>query len=137
MLTRWARRYKSIAASSTVSTFRLDPDFVSDFQHRQPPFGFNGLGEFVFYTRYSRQRPDGTKEDWYQTIERVVNGTYNLQKKWIDANNLGWSSARAQRSAQEMYSRIYHMKFLPPGRGLWAMGSPLTEERRMFAGNYG
>jgi ribonucleoside-triphosphate reductase (thioredoxin) len=28
-----------------------------------------------------------------------------------------------------MYRRIFYMKFLPPGRGLWAMGSPLTEER--------
>ena len=25
------------------------------------------------------------------------------------------------------------VKFLPPGRGLWAMGSPLTEERHVFA----
>lgn len=28
-----------------------------------------------------------------------------------------------------MYERIFNMKFMPPGRGLWAMGSPLTEER--------
>jgi hypothetical protein len=27
-----------------------------------------------------------------------------------------------------MYDKIFHMKFLPPGRGLWAMGSPLTED---------
>eukprot|EP00475_Leptophrys_vorax_P007980 TRINITY_DN15110_c0_g1_i2.p1 TRINITY_DN15110_c0_g1~~TRINITY_DN15110_c0_g1_i2.p1 ORF type:complete len:577 (-),score=129.63 TRINITY_DN15110_c0_g1_i2:40-1770(-) len=32
-----------------------------------------------------------------------------------------------------MYKRIFEMKFLPPGRGLWAMGSPLTEERGLFA----
>jgi len=32
-----------------------------------------------------------------------------------------------------MYDRMYNMKFLPPGRGLWAMGSPLTEERKLFA----
>jgi hypothetical protein len=35
----------------------------------------------------------------------------------------------AQQTAQEMYKRIFYMKFLPPGRGLWAMGSPITEER--------
>ncbi len=34
---------------------------------------------------------------------------------------------------QEMYERIFDMKFLPPGRGLWAMGSPVTEERYMYA----
>ncbi len=32
-----------------------------------------------------------------------------------------------------MYERIFDMKFLPPGRGLWAMGSPVTEERYMYA----
>ena len=37
------------------------------------------------------------------------------------------------RAAQEMYERIFDMKFLPPGRGLWAMGSPVTEERYMYA----
>eukprot|EP00121_Abeoforma_whisleri_P013271 Awhi_evm1s12240 len=25
------------------------------------------------------------------------------------------------------------MKFLPPGRGLWAMGTPITEEKGLFA----
>jgi hypothetical protein len=32
-----------------------------------------------------------------------------------------------------MYSRMFHMKFLPPGRGLWAMGTPITDQRRLFA----
>ena len=27
------------------------------------------------------------------------------------------------------FDRIFNFKFLPPGRGLWAMGSSLTEER--------
>lgn len=25
------------------------------------------------------------------------------------------------------------MKFLPPGRGLWAMGSPITEQKGLYA----
>jgi hypothetical protein len=32
-----------------------------------------------------------------------------------------------------MYTRIFKMKFLPPGRGLWAMGSPLTEKKGVYA----
>ena len=28
-----------------------------------------------------------------------------------------------------MYERIFTMKFLPPGRGLWAMGTPITEDK--------
>ena len=29
---------------------------------------------------------------------------------------------------------MFDMKFLPPGRGLWAMGSEITEERGLYAG---
>ena len=32
-----------------------------------------------------------------------------------------------------MFDDIFHMRFLPPGRGLWAMGTALTEERGLFA----
>ncbi|KAI9990328.1 hypothetical protein PInf_021138 [Phytophthora infestans] len=32
-----------------------------------------------------------------------------------------------------MYTRIFQMKFTPPGRGLWAMGSPITEDRGLYA----
>ncbi|MBD3260538.1 MAG: fused protease/ribonucleoside-triphosphate reductase [Candidatus Altiarchaeales archaeon] len=37
--------------------------------------------------------------------------------------NLPWSNRKAQKSAQEMFKRMWDFKFLPPGRGLWAMGS--------------
>lgn len=80
-----------------------------------------------------RVLPDGSKEQWWQTVERVVNGTYNMQKRWIQSHQLGWDGRQAQASARKMYDKIFHMKFLPPGRGLWAMGSPMTEERHMFA----
>ncbi len=44
-----------------------------------------------------------------------MNGTYNMQKRWIEQHQLGWNPWKAQKSAQEMYTRIYEMKFLPPG----------------------
>ena len=97
------------------------------------PFGFNGLGEFVFATRYARLLPGGGSETWVDTVERVVNGTYNMQKRWIESSSLGWDAEAAQKSARGMFERIFRMKFLPPGRGLWAMGSPMTEERGLFA----
>jgi ribonucleotide reductase class II len=116
-----------------TSPFRLDPTFVASYKDREPPFGFNGLGLLVYLRTYSRVKPDGGKEQWYETIERVVNGCYNMQKRWIESHQLGWSDAAGQESAQEMYDRMWTMKFLPPGRGLWAMGSPITEERGVYA----
>ena len=32
-----------------------------------------------------------------------------------------------------MFDKIYSMKFLPPGRGLWAMGTSITLEKELFS----
>jgi len=113
--------------------FKLSENFLGKYNTIQPPFGFNGLGELVYMRTYSRIKEDGVNEKWWETVQRVVEGTYNMQKRWIDDHLLGWNAHQAQYSAQEMYDRIFNMKFLPPGRGLWAMGSPITEERNIFA----
>ncbi|KAI3656320.1 hypothetical protein MP638_006524 [Amoeboaphelidium occidentale] len=113
--------------------FALKKSFVEKYASVSPPFGFGGLGKVVYLRTYSRTKDDGQKEQWHETVERVVNGTYNMQKRWIDQHSLGWDRKIAQDSAQKMFDKIFHMKFLPPGRGLWAMGSPLTEERGIYA----
>lgn len=119
--------------SVDVAPFRLPPDFVASYAERQPPFGFGALSQVVYYRTYSREKSDGTNECWHETIQRVVEGTYSMQKRWILGNHLPWSERKALRSAKEMYERMWQLKFLPPGRGLWAMGSPLTEERGLWA----
>lgn len=118
---------------SNNTVFRLSPSFVKQFERVKPNFGFNGLGELVFQRTYSRKDPvTGKKERWVDTVERVVNGCYTMQKRWIIDNNLGWNDDVAQESAQEMFTRMFQMKFLPPGRGLWCMGTSVTEERGLY-----
>ena len=87
----------------------------------------------MYMRTYSRIKENGKNERWWETIRRVVEGTYTMQKNWIESHQLGWNAWQAQRSAQEMYDRIFNMKFLPPGRGLWAMGTPITEEKNLYA----
>ena len=113
--------------------FTLSDKFLDGYKRKRAPFGFNGLGELVYMRTYSRIKDDGKNEMWWETCQRVVEGTYNMQKKWIESHHLGWNAWQAQRSAQEMYDRMFNMKFLPPGRGLWAMGTPITEERNLYA----
>jgi len=113
--------------------FKLDLKFIDKYKKKTVPFGFNGLGEIVYYRTYSRLKPDGSNEEWFETIQRVVEGTYDLQKKHIEQSQLGWNEQKAQKSAQEMYDRMFNMKFLPPGRGLWGMGSDITTTRKRFA----
>jgi len=113
--------------------FSLSEAFLEKYKNEIPPFGFNGLGYLVYMRTYSRLKEDGTNEQWYETVARVINGTYNMQKKWIMGNRLYWNEWKAQASAKEMFTRMYEMKFLPPGRGLWAMGTPITEEKGLYA----
>lgn len=116
----------------SMEKFKLTDAFLDKYKKIKPSFGFNGLGELVYLRTYSRIKANGDNEKWWETIQRVVEGTFNMQKKWIEQHRLGWSAIKAQKSAQEMYDRIFHMKFLPPGRGLWAMGSSITEERNLY-----
>jgi ribonucleoside-triphosphate reductase (thioredoxin) len=111
--------------------FQLDDDFVNSYAHIEPDFGFNGLGMFTYLRTYSRIKPDGSNEQWYETVRRVVEGAYSLQKQHILDNELGWNARKGQRSAQEMFDRIFKMKFLPPGRMLWALGTPIIHEKKV------
>lgn len=119
--------------TGTGFDFSLDKNFVKSFERRPNPFGFNGLGEVVYLRTYSRVINEEESEKWFQTVERVVNGTFSIQKQWLQQNKLPWNEEYEQRQAMEMYERMYSMKFLPPGRGLWAMGSSITTDRNMFA----
>jgi hypothetical protein len=98
--------------------FKLNKDFIAEYKLQKPNFGYNGLGELTFYRTYSRLKKDGLNEDWCDTIERVVNTTYNIQRNHILNQKLKWNDEKAQRSAQEMFKRIFTFKFTPPGRGL-------------------
>jgi adenosylcobalamin-dependent ribonucleoside-triphosphate reductase len=113
--------------------FKLSDNFINKWKRKKPPFGFNGLGELVYMRTYSRIKEDGKNERWWETVQRVVEGTYSMQMNHIDSHQLGWNPWQAQKSAQDMYERIFNMKFLPPGRGLWAMGTPITEDKGLYA----
>ena len=116
-----------------MEKFKLSEKFIDKYKRKRPPFGFNGLGELVYMRTYSRIKENGKNERWWETIQRVVEGTYTMQKNWIESHQLGWNAWQAQKSAQEMYDRMFNMKFLPPGRGLWAMGTAITEEKNLYA----
>ena len=76
--------------SANFERFKLSTTFVNQFADRKPPFGFNGLGELVYRRTYARELENGRMEEWYQTVERVINGTFNMQKKYMLAKVLDY-----------------------------------------------
>lgn len=122
--------------TKSTTDFKLSDNFIEKYKNKIPPFGYNGLGEFVYMRTYSRTTSEGRNEFWWETVKRVVEGIYNVQKEHIDRGNLGWNAMKAQKSAQEMYDLIFNIKFLPSGRALWAMGTDIISEKRLSAALY-
>jgi ribonucleoside-triphosphate reductase (thioredoxin) len=122
----------------TALSFKLTEDFVGPYRSKKAPFGYqdaagNSVGEITFLRTYSRLKADGTKETWVDVCERVINGMYSLQKDHAKTNRLPWSDAKAAASAKEAFDRLWNLKWTPPGRGLWVMGTPLVNEQRNSA----
>jgi adenosylcobalamin-dependent ribonucleoside-triphosphate reductase len=119
-------------------SFNLNEDFVSGFRSKKPPFGYtdaagNSVGEITFLRTYSRLKEDGTKETWVDVCERVINGMYSLQKDHAKSQRLPWNDSKAQSSAKEAFERLFELKWTPPGRGLWVMGTSLVNKHRNSA----
>lgn len=119
-------------------SFKLSDDFIANYEKREVPWGFpigagNSLGELTFLTKYSRRKNDGSKEKWYETCRRVIEGTFTIQKDWCKENRLPWNERKAQNTAQDAYERLFVGKWTPPGRGLWMMGTEFVHAQKNSA----
>jgi ribonucleoside-triphosphate reductase len=123
---------------STLFSFQLNSEFVAGYREKKAPFGYrdaagNSVGEITFLRTYSRLKEDGTKETWVDVCERVINGMYSIQKDHCKSQRLPWNDAKAQASAKEAFDRLFNLKWTPPGRGLWVMGTPLVNQHKNSA----
>ena len=115
-----------------IRRFRLSDTFVEPYKIQEVPWG--PLGYVTFKRTYSRRlnefEPEarGT-EEWWQTCRRVIEGMFNMQKQHVFLLGLEWNDAKAQRTAKDAYDRLFNLKWTPPGRGLWMMGTPFIWEK--------
>jgi hypothetical protein len=111
-------------------SFELPASFLKKFKGKQPDWG--PLGYFTFKRTYAHLLdPDdlsGGTEEWWQVCQRVVEGTFSIQKNHCENSCLPWDARKAMRSAKVMYQLMWDFKFLPPGRGLWHMGTGYVEK---------
>ena len=119
-------------------SFKLTEEFVNGYRGKPVPWGYkdaagNSVGEIIFLRTYSRLKEDGTKETWVDVCERVINGMYSIQKDHAKAQRLPWSDIKAATSAKEAFQRLFELKWTPPGRGLWVMGTPIVNNDRNSA----
>lgn len=113
----------SIQGNDNASSvfFHLEADFLKHYEGKQPNWG--PIGYVTYKRTYSRPMQDGTNEEFWQTVKRVVEGVFTIQKNHCMVNQLPWFEEKAQKSAQRMFELMWEFKFTPPGRGLWMMGT--------------
>jgi len=104
--------------------FKLNKSTCNELKELTPEFGFNGLGELVFRRTYSRNN-----EDWSDVVIRVVEGCMSIRKEHYYRSSLFWDDNERQEFARNMALSLFRMEWLPPGRGLWMMGTDFTYER--------
>lgn len=109
--------------------FYLEQEHAKALKSLSPVFGFGGFGEATYYRTYSRIMENGEREQWSDTVIRVVNGVISIRKNHYILNGLRWDEAYWQTFASKMAATMFSMHWLPPGRGLWAMGTEYVFER--------
>ena len=115
-----------------VRRFGLSDQFIEQYRDKEVPWG--PVGYITYKRTYARRLNEinpslsGT-EEWFQTCRRVIEGMFDIQKRHVFALGLEWNDAKAQRTAKEAYDRLFNLKWTPPGRGLWMMGTKFIYER--------
>lgn len=123
--------------------FNLDDNIKRYLKKLTPNFGFGLYGETVFYRTYSRIKrtidPEGNEiekqESWADVVIRVTEGIMSIRKDYYIKNGLGWNDNKWQEFAKKFSKYMFKMRFLPPGRGLWACGTDFMYNRGSAALN--
>ncbi len=72
----------------------------------------NETGKLVYERTYARVKPNGEKEQWPETVERVVDGNLALVDERYQLEN----------EREDLIRLMTDFKILPAGRHLWASG---------------
>lgn len=110
--------------------FKLSEKFLEEYNNKEPNWG--PLGKLTYKRTYAaRVEGEDRTEEWFETVKRVVETCYTIQLNHCKNLRLPWHAHKAQKSAQEMYTRMFSFKFIPPGRGLANMGDVVFKRGSM------
>ena len=109
--------------------FHLPQAFKVYLLSQKPSFGFGLFSEVVFYRSYSRIKENGQNESWADVVIRVTEGVFSIRKDYYIKHGLFWDEAYWSKFAIEFAKNMFALKWLPPGRGLWIMGTEYIYER--------
>lgn len=92
----------------------LSRSFVNEYRNKQVPWG--PVGYVVYKRTYSRLREDlGRTEEWFETVERCVNGILAL------------GGLFTEDEACRLYDHVFNLRCSFSGRALWQLGTSNME----------
>lgn len=118
-------------------TFKLNSQYIGQakklYSELPKVKNDNGLSTFVYVRTYSRNIYDENgnflkNESFFETCLRCVNGIYSLAKNRFIGQ---WNDQHWQKEAFNMFCYFLQKKLLPPGRGLWALGTELVHTKNI------
>ncbi|MEC8273793.1 MAG: hypothetical protein VXZ76_03025 [Bacteroidota bacterium] len=118
-----------IAPGKNPIQFAFRKEFKEELKNKKVNWGFGGLSEFTYYRTYARKLPSGNLETWADCVLRVIEGTFSILKTNAISSYITWDEKRAHKLAEEAASRLFEFKWMPPGRGLWMMGTPFIWDK--------
>ena len=93
----------------------LSKDFVDKYKDKQPKWGFNGLGYIVYKRTYARLKENGQTEEWYETVERCVNGAQKI------------GAGYTKKEMERIFDLVFNLKCNFAGRMLWQLGTSTVD----------
>lgn len=106
-------------------TLHAHPGSMPEVQVRD----YGVLSEVIFRRTYSRLRDDGAYETWQNTVDRTVCGAMSVYQQHLANVGLMAEPGQVHAYARAMRHHFSNKYSLPPGRGLWAMGTRAVEVR--------
>lgn len=111
----------------------LSLEFLAQYYAKEVQW--SPISSVVYARTYSRLQEDGNSETWVDTCRRVTEGTFEVLKSHIHTVGSEWNQQRATRKAEEFFRRLYDLRWSPPGRGLWMMGTDYVRKNGSLALN--
>jgi len=118
-----------IAPGKNPIQFAFRKEFKEKLQNTPVDWGFGGLSEFTYYRTYARKMTNGSLETWADCVIRVIEGFFSILKTNAVSSYITWDEKRAHKLAEEAAERLFAFKWMPPGRGLWMMGTPFIWDK--------
>jgi len=108
--------------------YKMSKNISDKIKERGYKFGFGLFSDVVFYRTYSRD-VNGRKETFPEVVIRNIEGILSIRKNHFINNGIEWNDDEWSNFAIEMGHMMMDLKFLPPGRGLYCLGSEYSYTR--------